>query len=78
MAFLLGAAPVDLEHMKKELEIVNDKLDVVKLRISTSKDGGSSSCCFEISICQKGVNRNIPKKPFNPWITYVYLTSFRN
>lgn len=64
VAFLFsGAAPVDLEHVKKELEIVTDKLDVVKLRISTSKDGGSSRCSFKISICQKGVNRNIPKKP---------------
>lgn len=63
VAFLSsGAAPVDLEHMKKELEIVNEKLEVVKLRISSSKDGGSSSC-FKISICQKGVNRNVPKKP---------------
>ena len=62
VAFLFsGEAPVDLGHVKKELEIVNDKLEVVKLRISTSKDGGSSSCC--LSICQKGVNRNIPKKP---------------
>lgn len=41
-SLIKGAAPVDLEHMKKELEIVNEKLEVAKLRISTSKDGGAT------------------------------------